>query len=159
MAMRLHCGARRSDQLGVAIVEFALVAVVFFTVLLGIMDFGRMLFTWNSAAEATRWGARLAVVCDMLDPAQVRDRMRLILPLLTDANIVITWFNPEGTPSACDKTNCKAVEVKLANFTFTPLSPFMGFVPINVPDFRTYLPRESMEAVNAAMDQNPVCFM
>jgi hypothetical protein len=28
-----------------------------------------------------------------------------------------------------------------------------------VPDFRTYLPRESVEAIDAAGDQNPVCFI
>ena len=37
---------------------------MFLHVLLGIIDFGRMLFTWNAANEATRAGARYAVVCD-----------------------------------------------------------------------------------------------
>jgi hypothetical protein len=35
----------------------------------------------------------------------------------------------------------------------------MPFGLTTVPDFRTYLLRESMEAVNAAGDQNPVCFI
>jgi len=141
-------------------VEFAIVAVVFFMLLLGIMDFGRMLFTWNAAAEATRWGARLAVVCDKLTPNQIRDRMRRIVSQLTDANIVITYYDPEGTPNnACDKSTCKGVEVRLANFTFTPISPFMNFGLTTVPPFATYLTRESMESVNAAGDQNPACFI
>ena len=50
-----------------AAVEFALVAALFFTLLIGIMEMGRVLFYWNSAAEATRLGARLAVVCDLND--------------------------------------------------------------------------------------------
>lgn len=141
-------------------VEFAIAATVFLSLLLGIMDFGRMLFTWNAAAEATRWGARIAVVCDQLTPDQVRDRMRRILPQLTNANIVISYYNPPGTISTtCDKSDCKAVEVSLSGFTFDPISPFMPFGTASVPDFRTYLPRESMEAVNAAGDQNPVCFI
>jgi hypothetical protein len=119
-----------------------------------------MLFTWNAAAEATRWGARIAVVCDKLTPDQVRDRMKTILPELTNANIVINYYNPLGTiNNACDEDTCKAVEVSLTGFTFTPISPFMPFGLTTVPDFRTYLPRESMEAVNAAGDQNPVCFI
>ena len=131
-------------------VEFAIVAVVFFMLLLGIMDFGRMLFRWNAAAEATRWGARLAVVCDKLTPNQIRDRMRRIVPELTDANIVITYYDPEGTPNnSCDKATCKGVEVRLANFAFTPISPFMNFGLTTVPPFQTYLTRESMESVNA----------
>lgn len=141
-------------------VELALTAVVFFSLLLGIMDFGRMLFTWNAAAEATRWGARIAVVCDQLTPDQVRDRMRRILPQLANGNIVINYYDPAGTiNNACDKASCKAVEVSLAGFTFDPVSPFLPFGLTTVPDFRTYLPRESMEAVNAEGDQNPVCFI
>jgi len=128
--------------------------------LLGVMDFGRMLFRWNAAAEATRWGARLAVVCDKLTPNQIRDRMRRIVSELTDANIVITYYDPEGTPNnSCDKATCKGVEVRLANFDFTPISPFMNFGLTTVPPFQTYLTRESMESVNAAGDQNPACFI
>jgi Flp pilus assembly protein TadG len=56
--------SNRTRQQGAYIVEFALVLVLFFTVLLAIMDLGRMLFTWNAAAEATRVGARVSVVCD-----------------------------------------------------------------------------------------------
>ena len=145
---------------GTTMVEFAFVAVVFFMLLLGVMDFGRMLFRWNAAAEATRWGARLAVVCDKLTPDQIRDRMRRIVSELTDANIVITYYDPEGTPNnSCDKATCKGVEVRLANFDFTPLSPFMNFGLTTVPPFQTYLTRESMESVNAAGDQNPACFI
>lgn len=151
--------AFRASQAGTTIIESAITAVVLFSLVLGIMDFGRMLFTWNAAAEATRWGARIAVVCDKLTPDQVRDRMRNILPQLTNANIVINYYDPPGTiNNACDKANCKAVEVSLVGFSFDPISPFLPFGLTPVPDFRTYLPRESMEAIDAAGDQNPVCF-
>lgn len=160
--------AAAGRERGAAIVEFALVAVLFFTLLLGAMDFGRMLFMWNSAAEATRWGARIAVVCDKLTPDQVRGKMKQILPQLSDANIVISWQNPEGVASpGCDKSNCKGVEVGIYNnpdntsdpnnLQFDAVSPFTGFLMPPVPAFSTYLPRESMEATNAAGDTNPVC--
>jgi Flp pilus assembly protein TadG len=145
-------------------VEFAIVAVLFFSLLLGITDFGRLLFTWNAAAEATRWGARIAVVCNKVEPDEVADkvrtRMKRILPQLTDGNIVITYYNPVGNPDPnCTMDTCKAVEVSLSGFTFDPISPFMPFGLITAPDFRTYLLRESMEAVNPSGDQNPVCFI
>ena len=160
MTSHPHPRASSVSQSGAATVEFAIVAVVFFSLLLGIMDFGRMLFTWNAAAEATRWGARIAVVCDKLTPDQVRGSMKKILPELTDANIVINYYNPLGTiNNGCGQDDCKAVEVSLSGFTFRPISPFMPFGLTTVPDFRTYLMRESMEAVNAAGDQNPVCFI
>ena len=52
-------------QRGVAAVEFALIASIFFTLVFGVMEMGRMLFYMNTAAEATRLGARVAVVCDV----------------------------------------------------------------------------------------------
>ena len=150
--------ARVRHETGVTMVEFAIVTAVFLTLMLGIMDFGRMLFTWNATAEATRWGARIAVVCDKLTPDQVRDKMKQIMPQLTNANIVINWYNPEGVLSnACDKSNCKGVEVSITGYTIPTISPFMGFVMPPVPPFATYLPRESMEATNSAGDSNPVC--
>ena len=160
MALQHRRWASTAAQSGAAMVEFAIVAVVFFSLLLGIMDFGRMLFTWNAAAEATRWGARIAVVCDKLDPDQVRDRMKRILPQLTDANIVINYYDPPGSiNNACTKSTCKAVEVSLTGFAFDPISPCMPFGLTTLPDFRTYLLRESMEAENALNDKNPVCFI
>jgi Flp pilus assembly protein TadG len=158
MSRRPHFQISPVRQFGAKTVEFAIVALLFFSLLLGIMDFGRMLFTWNAAAEATRWGARIAVVCDKLTPDQVRTRMRHILPQLTNTDIVITYYNPAGTvDNACTMDTCKAVEVSLSAFTFDPISPFIP--ALTMPDFRTYLLRESMEAVNAAGDQNPVCFI
>jgi hypothetical protein len=149
---------RGRRETGATMVEFAIVAIVFLTLMLGIMHFGRMLFTWNAAAEATRWGARIAVVCDKLTPNQVRDKMRKIVPQLTNANIQIDWYNPEGViNNACDKSTCKGVQVGIIGFTIPAISPFMGFVMPQVPAFATYLPRESMEATNAAGDSNPVC--
>jgi hypothetical protein len=51
-------------QRGAATVEFALIAIVFFMVLLGIMEFGRIMYIWNTAQEVTRRAAREAVVRD-----------------------------------------------------------------------------------------------
>src|SRR5258705_81974 len=55
-------GAR--SQRGAAAVEFALLAIVFFMVLLGAMDFGRLMYVWTTTQEVTRHAAREAVVRD-----------------------------------------------------------------------------------------------
>jgi Flp pilus assembly protein TadG len=153
---------------GSAMVEFAIVMVLFLTLLLGIMDFGRMLFTWNAAAEATRFGARVAVVCDKADAALILAKMQTFLPQLSGANVVINWENPEGVVDpSCDRTTCKGVQVSIynnpanpadaSNFRIQAISPFMGFVMPPVPAFPTYLPRESMQTTSSAGDLNPVC--
>lgn len=51
---------------GAAAAEFALVVLLFLSLLLGIFDFGRMFFNWNKAAKATEMGVRLAIVSDMV---------------------------------------------------------------------------------------------
>ena len=50
---------------GTTTVEFALVSVVFFVAVLGVVDFGRALWDWNRAAKATQIGVRAAVVSDL----------------------------------------------------------------------------------------------
>lgn len=53
---------KRSGQRGAAAVEFALIAIVFFTLLLGIVEFGRFLYLFNTVQEVTRNAARMQVV-------------------------------------------------------------------------------------------------
>lgn len=53
---------KRFGQRGAAAVEFALIAIVFFTLLLGIVEFGRFLYLFNTVQEVTRNAARMQVV-------------------------------------------------------------------------------------------------
>src|SRR5512139_2639955 len=49
-------------QRGASIVEFAFIAMMFFTLLFGIVEFGRLFFNINSVQEITRRAAREQVV-------------------------------------------------------------------------------------------------
>ncbi len=133
--------AVRSRQAGATIVEFALVLLVFLTFLLGITDFGRMLFTWNAAAEASRAGARYAVVCDDTGKeALVLARMQQLLPQIT--SITVEW-----TPAGCGPTTCEGARVKITGLNYHWISPIAGLASlaeIPMPTFETYLPREVM---------------
>ncbi|QEL63558.1 hypothetical protein OTERR_00820 [Oryzomicrobium terrae] len=51
-------------QRGVAAVEFALVSIFFLTLVLGIIELGRLMYVWNTVQEVTRHAAREAVVRD-----------------------------------------------------------------------------------------------
>lgn len=136
-------------QRGVAAVEFAFIVIAFVTLLLGGIEFGRVLFTWNSVAEATRWGARLSVVCDLND-ATIKEKMRMIVPQLSDGNIDIAY-----TPASCDWSNCASVEVGVTGATITPIIPFLGLT-LTIPPFSTSLPRENMKS-SVDGENNPVC--
>ncbi|WP_227869237.1 TadE family protein [Nitrosospira lacus] len=133
-------------QRGAAAVEFALVASLLFTLLLGIMEMGRVLFYWNTATEVTRLGARLAVVCNK-DAAIIKTRMSDMLGILTPGNIDLTY-----TPGGCDINSCRAVTVSITGLS---VSTFIPLVPLNIsmPSFSTTLPRESMDMDNT----NPDC--
>ena len=52
----------KNEERGQAVVEFALVAIIFFIVVFGTMDVGRAVWNYNTLAQATREGARFAVV-------------------------------------------------------------------------------------------------
>ena len=52
---------------GAATVEFALVALLFFTLMFGVIEFGRAIFLWNTVQEVTRHAARDAAVTDFTD--------------------------------------------------------------------------------------------
>jgi Flp pilus assembly protein TadG len=133
-------------QKGVAAVEFALIATVFFVLLIGIVEMARVLFTWNAAAEATRYGARVATVCDINDKTAVLNRMRRIMPNLTSSNVSLGYF-----PAGCSRANCQQVKVAITNFQVTTYIPVVSTV-LYVPPFTTTLPRESLDSTN-----NPVC--
>jgi Flp pilus assembly protein TadG len=140
----------RRRQGGVAAVEFALIASLFFTLLIGIMEMGRVLFYWNSAAEATRLGARLAVVCD-LDDTTIKSRMRTMLSILKTTDIKIVY-----EPASCNVNTCDSVTVSIQ--PTVRVATFIPYVPLSLtlPPFSTKLPRESMLSTVGGQ-ANPVC--
>ena len=128
-------------QRGATVVEFALVQVVLLTFLLGITDFARMLFTWNAAVEASRAGARYAVVCDdTTGKARVLARMQALLPQIAD--IGLAW-----SPAGCTTSTCRGVTVTITDMKYQWISPVGGaakLAPLSMPTFSTYLTREAM---------------
>lgn len=138
--------ALRARHRGVATVEFALVAIVFFTLLLACMEFGRWMFTLNAASEATRLGARLAVVCSQSDAAQIERRMSEMTVSIAPVHMQIDYL-----PTGCEAGTCKTVTARVVGASFQPLIPFLGN-SFSVPAFEVSLPREYMNS-----SQNRVC--
>lgn len=130
----------KAAQAGATTIELALVLVVFFMFLLGVTDFSRMLFTWNAATEATRLGARFAVVCaDPANQAQVFEKMHMMVPEI--GAVGLAW-----EPAGCDTASCEGVTVTITALDYRWISPIAGAVmPVHsLPTFSTYLPREMM---------------
>ena len=137
--------ARKPRQSGATMIEFALVMIIFLTFVLGITDFSRMLYTWNAANEATRSGARFAVVCDDVNQkARVLARMQALLPQISD--IDLAWEDDQG--NSCSPATCVGVTVTIVGLNYQWISPIAGAAtalsPIAMPTFKTYLTREIM---------------
>ena len=59
----------RRRQSGVAVVEFAIVGALALILIFAVLEIARAFFVANALTEATRRGARMAVVCPVNDPA------------------------------------------------------------------------------------------
>ena len=145
---RTH-GKARAQQ-GLAAVEFALVAALLFTLLFGVIEMGRLLWTWNAAVEATRHGARQAAVCDPHD-SRIKSAMVQRLPALTSSQIVITYLNPPAADNTCTPADCKAVRVALSGVTHQALIP-LAPLSLALPSFATIQRKEFMNSAS-----NEVC--
>lgn len=148
--MRSH-PAPSGRQHGAALVEFALVALLFFTLLFGVLELGRMLYIINTMQEVTRRAAREAVVRWTTEQATVKTLALFggsAIPAgaeVTSGNIVIEYLNKAGelvtappedpgdNLSACNDVTRAAsciysVRVYISGVTYTPmLSMFANF--------------------------------
>lgn len=140
--------ANHLKQGGSVAVEFALIASFLFALLFGIMEFSRVLFYWNTATEATRLGARLAVVCDK-DAAAIKTKMSTMLNILTSSDIIITYNTDPVT------SNIVSVTVKIRDNMLVPtFIPFLPLPALYMPSFSTTLPRESMTSTITNLDKS-----
>jgi Flp pilus assembly protein TadG len=141
-------GARRDPARGQALVEFSLVAIVFFLLFLAIVDFGHMVAMHSAAVTASRDAARYgSAVGDngsgtlrYLDCAGMRTAARKVtgsLITLSDAQIAIRYDDGPGTSerAACgvgatasdvDRLDRIVVAVTL---TYRPVTPLAALVP------------------------------
>ncbi len=137
---------------GSSSIEFALVAAFggLFVILIGTMELGRVLFYLNSANEATRLGARIAVVCDA-NAAQIKTRMTDMLGILDPAKISVTYL-PAGCATSADtaRNTCQSVTVAIeSGLKIDTAIPFVPF-SLDMPTFSTTLSREAMDSAHCS---------
>lgn len=159
----------RARQRGVAAVEFALIALLFFTLLFVILELGRMLYLYNTMQEVTRRGAREAVV-RWVDPSDQIEIKKLALfggsalpagPEITTANISIDYLNKAGNKAsplpldagdnlaACNDATRSAscisnVRVAIDDLRYSPMVSLFGFLDIGLPPSAVVMHAESL---------------
>ncbi len=134
-------------QQGLTTVEFSIVGMVLFMVLFGLIEFGRLLFTWNVLDEATRRAARLAAVCPITEASQdfIRDAGAFggdMLPNFTAANIALSYWQDDGSPATATQ-NTYYVRAEITGYQHRMLIPFFD-INLDAWAFETTLPAESL---------------
>ena len=136
--------AHRQRRRGQAMVEFALVAPLFFLLLFGIIEAGRFVFYHEILANATREGARYAIVnganvdpigcpsgppapnsvaCDTTGANVVAKVRSSAFGVGNNATVTPTWSPDNGRGSTV---------TVVASFTYRPLVPIVPLPPITV---------------------------
>ncbi len=159
--------SRRQRQQGAAAVEFAIIALLLFTLLFGILEFGRLFYVYNTVQEVTRHAAREAVV-RWVDNSNTSPAKVLALfggasipagAEITAANIDIQYLTASGAVpspfplSASDNiaacltgpAGCIAlVQVSIIGANYAPMVGLFPFLNLPIPASTVTMPAESL---------------
>lgn len=162
----------KRKQTGVTTVEFAIIGMLFFIVLFGVIEFGRLLFTWNTLTEATRRGARVAAVCPVNHPAIARITVfngpgsggkSPVLSNLVPGDVAVRYLDDNGNDlgNAPTFSNIAYVSVGISGnsdgapgYQHQMLIPLLAMT-LTSPWFQTMLPTENLGQVPGTNEQCP----
>lgn len=117
-----NCRSWRGDVGGGTAAEFAMVLPLAIIFLFGIIDVGRLMWTWNMAEKATQMGVRYAVVADYVAPS-IASQTFVGQSGLTQGDVVpITAY---GT-TTCDKPPAAAIRCSCVGTCPWGASPAVG---------------------------------
>jgi Flp pilus assembly protein TadG len=140
------CRKRR----GAAAVEFAFVAPVFFILIFGMIEFGRMVMVQQILTNASREGARKAV----LDGSTATDVNNTVIALMADAKIAVDatyiTINPANPGSAnFGDPVTVTVKVPFSEVSWLPAPMLLSFLPEGKSDItltaQTVMRRETVQ--------------
>src|ERR1051325_8233789 len=139
--MKLRSGKKR--ERGSTLVEFSIAATVFLTVMFGVIECGRALWTHNALTDAARRGARYAVVHKQIEIANVKNVVvygdpaggsKPVVENLTTDNVQVNYsgFTLDGG----------TVQVTITGYEFNFVVPIVS-TKIQMPNYTTTLTGES----------------
>ncbi len=146
-----------------------MVALLFFTLIFGIIEFGRLLYTHNALTDATRRGARFAAINKESDKDKVINHIvygpnatydvdgnpmsaPLINGLTTDmVNVAHEGADLDGVPDTLESnfgSNLGSTTVQIEGYKFNLSIPVIGR-ELDLPTYTTTLTAESAGEVPA----------
>ena len=152
--MIMFRGKQGKSEKGQSLVEMALVCLIFFFLLFGILEFGRALWTYNTIVQSTREAARWAVVnvANAADSTDINRARNIVIygypdvssgaPLVPglDSATVTVVIQPLQTDASGTAINEK-ISVSVSNYQFQFIVPIAP--TITIPAFETTLFTES----------------
>ena len=139
--IKRHFG--KNTERGSTLVEFSIAATVFLTVMFGVIEFGRALWTHNALTDAARRGARYAVVHKAIEVGDVKNVVvygdpaggtKPLVENLTTDNVQVNYngFTLDGG----------TVQVTITGYEFNFVVPIVS-TKIQMPSYTTTLTGES----------------
>jgi Flp pilus assembly protein TadG len=155
-----EAGMRRlTGEDGNGLVEYALVLMFLMSMLLGIVDFGRALYSYhflsNAARDATRWAAVNGATCGVSTPSNpagdsscngvggmnngpasasdIQNYVTKITPPGVDSTKVTTTASWPGIGTLCNVANNPGCPVQVqVSYSFTFIVPFIRTSPLTL---------------------------
>jgi len=119
----------RKKRLGVAAVEFAVVAPLFFLLLLGMIEIGRMVMVQQIITNASREGARIGV----LDGATTANVVNTVNSFLNGGGVgsaTVTVTPDPPSDAGFDEPVTVTVRVPFSQVSWLPTPMFLGDVQL-----------------------------
>lgn len=159
----IRLSPERKRNRGQATVEYAMLFVgVLMPFTFGLISMAQLLWTWHTAVEYTRMGARYATThCWQADAGNVREYMRSNIPAVLDndvilngpAEIQIQFLKKNAESGVYEDFTCEGecssscipdiVSVRIRNYEFRKFLNYLGLPAITMPEFSAIMPVES----------------
>ena len=110
---------KKLNRRGQSLVETALILPILLLILLGVLEFGRILSAWMTVTHASREGARVAALGG--SKLQVEERVDSVSGALNLAGISVT-VSPTGTLERGDMVTVNVV------YQIQLITPFVGSI-------------------------------
>jgi Flp pilus assembly protein TadG len=128
------CSARRSKRRGASAVEFAVVAPVFFLLVFGMIEYGRLVMVQQILTNAAREGARRAILQDATSSAVITTVRNYLTNASINGNnpnltITVTPAPEQAQPS--DETITVAIRLPYRDVSWLPSPFFLGSTYMN----------------------------
>jgi len=153
----------RHEERGSTMAEFAIIAVIFFMIIFGIIEFGRLFYIHNALTDAARRGARYAALHKQVDAICVKNVVvygethvnpntcaptgPALINGLTVEKVTVAYEGADAddnpkTPPTNYGMNLGTATVSIDNYTFNLNIPFASRT-VTMPQYLTTLTAES----------------